>query len=146
MLIGQYVNKITKKGRTALPSTYRKKIGQEAIVAKWYEGCIVIISKKNWQSHIQRLTGKENFLTLPIRDTDRFILGSAFEIKFDSQGRFVVPKTLRDYAGFRDELIYLGLGERIEIWDKNKWEEREKDIQQKASNMLEQIAKENRKS
>lgn len=145
MLIGQYVNKITKKGRTALPSNFRKIIGQKAIAAKWYEGCIVIVSKGNWYSHIQRLTGKDNFLTLPVRDTDRFILGSAFEVSFDSQGRFVVPKRLREYAGFNDEVVYLGLGERIEIWDKEKWQKKEKNIQQEAGQMLEKIAKENKK-
>lgn len=142
MLIGQYIASLTEKGRTALPKRFREVIGDSVIVAKWYEGCLVVVDAPSWVELLQKLTGKSEIITAPVRDTDRFILGSAFEVELDAQGRFVIPKVLRDYAGLKSEIIFLGLGSRVEIWDKGAWEEREKYVQENAPEMIEKLAKE----
>lgn len=144
MLIGHYFVKVTEKGRTALPKKFREEIGETGIVAKWYESCLVVVGLAKWQNLLAKLTAKSEFVTEPVRDTDRFILGSAFEVEMDSQGRFVVPKVLRDFARLFDEVVFLGLGDRIEIWNKKNWIERESYIQKNAGNMIEKIAKQKR--
>lgn len=141
MLIGQYFTKVTEKGRCALPKTFRKQLGDKAIIAKWYEGCLVIVGGNRWEALLTKLTGKSEIITLPVRDTDRFILGSAFEFLTDSQGRFVIPKVLRDYAQLKEEAVFVGLGERIEVWNKNAWNEREAYIQKHATELVEKLAK-----
>lgn len=83
-------------------------------------------------------------MTAPVRDTDRFILGSAFALEADAQGRVVIPETLARYANLGTEIIFLGLGERAEIWNKADWEEREKEISKEASALLEKVADENK--
>jgi MraZ protein len=141
MLVGQYIQKISTKGRTALPAKFRQVLGKDVIVAKWYEGCLVIVDGKSWQALLLKLTGKSEIITAPVRDTDRFILGSAFEVNLDNQGRFVIPKLLREYAGLAEEAVFVGLGDRVEIWDKKGWEERERYVQKHASEMVEKLAK-----
>ena len=140
MLIGQYVNRLNEKGRTALPAKFREIVGDSAIIAKWYEGCLVVVDTNSWEVLLTKLTGKSEIITSPVRDTDRFILGSAFEINLDSQGRFVIPKILREYAGLKDEITFVGLGTRVEVWDKKAWEEREKFVQEHASEFVEKLA------
>ena len=142
MLVGQYIQKISDKGRTALPAKFRREIGKDAIVAKWYEGCLIVVDLKSWDELLLKLTGKSEIITAPVRDTDRFILGSAFEVSFDQQGRFVVPRALRDYARLVDEVVFVGLGNRIEVWNKKGWEKREKQVQEKASDLVEKLARE----
>ena len=144
MLLGRYFSRLTVKGRTALPIRYRQEIGERVVIARWYEGCLVVVGLVEWNQLLGRLTKKVEVPTQPVRDTDRFILGSAYELKLDSQGRFVIPKYLRDYAELKDEIVFLGLGDRIEVWDKNTWEKQEKFIQEHAEEMIEQIAKEKR--
>jgi MraZ protein len=139
-LIGQYEVKLTEKGRLALPVGYRKIVGNKAFIARWYEGCLVIVSSGSWDALLERVTAKSAHLTQAVRDTDRFILGSAFEIELDEQGRFVVPKLLREYAQLSGNVTFLGLGDRIEIWDSNAWNKREKIIYDSASALLERIA------
>ena len=56
-----------------------------------------------------------------IRDTTRFLVGSAHEIDLDKQGRFVLPQSLKSFSKVNDEVVFLGLMRWIEIWDKNKW-------------------------
>lgn len=140
MLIGHYFTKLTTKGRTALPKIFRKQIGNTAIAARWYEGCLVIVGEKQWGELLDKLTAKAAVITQSVRDTDRFILGSAFEIKFDSQGRFVIPRALREYAGLREEAVFMGLGDRVEVWDRQNWEDREELIQKHASSLVEKLA------
>jgi MraZ protein len=141
MLVGQYIQKISTKGRTAVPAKFRQALGQNVIVAKWYEGCLVIVDSKSWQALLLKLTGKSEVITAPVRDTDRFILGSAFEINLDNQGRFVIPKLLREYAGLTEQAVFVGLGDRVEVWDKKGWGEREKYVQKYAGEMVEKLAK-----
>ena len=50
---------------------------------------------------------------------------------------------LRQYAGLKNEVIFLGLGDRVEVWDKETWLKRESLIQKRASIILEKVAKEN---
>ena len=140
MFIGHYYSVLTDKGRTAFPKKFRVQIGEAGICAKWYEGCLVIVGEDKWGALLERLTGKSEIITKPVRDTDRFILGSAFEIDFDAQGRFVVPKVLRDYAQLSDEIVFVGLGDRVEVWNKKDWEEREKKVADEAEVLIEEIA------
>ncbi len=142
MIIGYFENKLNDKGRTALPAKFRHELGTEIIVAKWYEGCIVLIGSKSWLGLIGKLSGESKIVTSSVRDTDRFIMGSAFEIILDDQGRFVIPKSLRDYANIGGEIIFLGLGDRVEIWDKKRWSEREKYVAEHAAEIIENIAQE----
>jgi MraZ protein len=141
MLIGQYKSKLTDKERIAVPKKFRQELGEELIVAKWYENCLVLVSCDTWKRLLKRLTGKSELVTAPVREIDRFILGSAFEIKLDAQGRFVLPEVLRIYSGITDEVIFIGLLDRAEIWSSDKWTKLEEISERRASEAVEKIAK-----
>ena len=140
MLLGNYSSKISPSNRIAVPNLFRKDLGNSFIVAKWYETCLVLVSNQRWEELLQRITGKSRVVTQSVRDTDRFILGSAFEISTDAQGRVVLPATLVSFAQLKDEVVFLGLGDRVEIWSKSVWEERESYIAKHAAELLEKIA------
>ena len=110
------------------------------IIAKWYEGCVVIVSESSWEGILQKLTGKMNILTKAVRDTDRFILGSAFECELDSQGRFVIPGNLKGYANLGEDVVFLGLGDRVELWNTKVWNDKEKSVQENAEITLETLS------
>ncbi len=139
MLIGQYYSKITLKNRISLPKKFRNEVGERLIIAKWYEGCCVIVSESSWKEIMEKLTGRMEILTKAVRDTDRFILGSAFELELDFQGRFVIPGNLKEYAELTEDVVFLGLGNRIELWDAKIWSEKEKVIQESAEVALEKM-------
>ena len=144
MLIGSYTSSLSSKRRTAIPKKFLEILGKEIILAKWYEQCLVIVNKEVWEALLNKLSGKAEIATKPVRDTDRFILGSAYEIKPDSQGRIILPVNLVKYADLKENLIFLGLKDRVEIWNKDVWEEKEKEISAKASEYIEKIANEKR--
>ena len=141
MLIGQYKAVINLKRRVAIPSKFRKELGENPIISRWYEGCLVIVSRESWKALLERLTGARSKVTEPVRDTDRFILGSAYELEPDWQGRVVIPKSLAEYTNLKDETTFLGLGDRVEVWNRASWDTREKLIAKKAGELIEKISK-----
>jgi len=142
VLIGNYTSSLSAKRRTAIPKKFLEILGKEIILAKWYENCLVIVRKSVWDALLNKLSGKAEIATKPVRDTERFIMGSAYEVQPDSQGRIVIPQNLVSYANLESNLVFLGLKDRVEIWDKRLWEEKEKEVSQKASEYLEKIANE----
>ncbi len=122
MLIGEYEHSLDAKGRLIMPSKLRESIGEKFIVTKGLDGCLFGFSKQEWTNFEEKLK------TLPLtnknaRDFVRFFLSGATECEIDKQGRFLIVANLRQYASMEKDVVIIGVGTRIEIWNKQKWEE-----------------------
>lgn len=142
MFLGQYSSKLTDKDRLAVPKKFRNELGSDLVVARWYETCLVLVAKEKFDRLKFRLTGGERLVISPVRDIDRFFLGGAYEIKLDNQGRFIVPGALLTYGEIKEEVVFVGLGDRVEIWAMQKWVELEKVSETRAKQALEKISNE----
>lgn len=139
MFLGHYQKNFNiTKGRTALPSSYLKELGNKIIITKGYEGSLLIVKSEEWQEVIKGVLG-ESFLSGLSRQTDRFLLGNAFEIKLDSQGRCVIPAKLREYAKLGKEIMFIGVGNRIELWDKQNWDKNDQYLNQNIEEISEKL-------
>ena len=88
---------------------------------------------KNFEEKLQKLP-----LTNPnARKFSRFFLAGASACEVDKQGRILLPAVLRSFAGLEKEVALVGVGSRIEIWDKATWEEKNQydDMDEIAENM-----------
>lgn len=141
MLIGQYHTSISSKGRTAVPTRLRRDLGEVVIVTRWYEGSLALFSISSWEK-IQKDILEGASLTGAFRGTERFLFGGAYEAELDEQGRFVIPQTLRIYAGFISKIVFLGIKDRVEIWDEGRWSKLEENITKRAEILIEQVQKE----
>lgn len=122
MLLGNYLAKLDlQKGRTSLPSKFRSILGQKIIITLGFENTLMIIGLKSWEKVVGGIVNQP-FIAGAARDTDRFLLGSAFEAELDSQGRFIIPPSLRQRTKLTEDIIFVGVGNRIEVWDKDAWE------------------------
>ena len=122
MLIGEFEHSIDTKGRLVLPAKIKDDLGKEFIVTKGLDGCLFGYSLAEWNKFEEKLK------TLPLtnkitRDFVRFFLSGAVEEETDKQGRFLLPANLREYASLTKDAVIIGVGTRIEIWDKKKWNE-----------------------
>ncbi|MCX6816325.1 MAG: division/cell wall cluster transcriptional repressor MraZ [Candidatus Beckwithbacteria bacterium] len=139
MLIGHYTTKADPKGRVALPAKFKTVLGAKLIVTAGYENSLMIVAPKDWAKVIGEVTNRK--LTLePARATDRFLLGSAFEVELDSQGRFIIPKYLRNYAGINESVVFIGVGNRVELWSEAKWTDYEKYLSKNISQLGEKLS------
>ena len=120
MLIGEFEHSIDTKGRLVLPAKIKDDLGKEFIVTKGLDGCLFGYSLTEWSKFEEKL--KALPLTNKItRDFVRFFLSGAVEEETDKQGRFLLPANLREYASLTKDAVIIGVGTRIEIWDKKKW-------------------------
>ena len=120
MLIGEFEHSLDAKGRLIMPSKLRTDIGETFIITKGLDGCLFGFSLSEWKNFEGKLK------TLPLtnknaRDFVRFFLSGAIECEIDKQGRFLISNNLREYATMEKEVIIIGVGTRIEIWSKDKW-------------------------
>ncbi len=120
MLIGEYEHSLDAKGRLIMPVKIREDIGEKFIVTKGLDGCLFGFSQNEWSNFQEKLK------TLPLtnknaRDFVRFFLSGAIECEIDKQGRFLIASNLREYAQMEKEAVIIGVGTRIEIWNRDKW-------------------------
>ena len=122
MLIGEYSHSLDVKGRLIMPAKLREDMGENFIITTGLDGCLFGFSMSEWQKFEDKLK------TLPItnknaRNFVRFFLSGATECELDKQGRFLIPGKLREVASLDKDVTIIGAGTRIEIWNKEKWEE-----------------------
>lgn len=141
MLLGTYPAKLAANHRVAIPAPLKRELEDKVILAKWYEGCLVLVSQSSLKALLRRITGGTRLITNPVRGSEHFIFSSAYEVAVDEQGRIVIPEYLIQYAGLAEDIYFLGVGDRVEIWDKKIWDEREKLIVKEAPAYIEELAK-----
>jgi len=122
LFYGEYQHSLDAKGRMIVPSKFREGLGEKFILTKGLDECLFAYSLEEWSNLEQKLK------TLPFTDKDvrafvRFFFAGATECELDKQGRILIPQNLRDYAKLEKELYIIGVSTRVEIWEKNKWEE-----------------------
>ncbi len=120
MLIGEFEHSLDAKGRLIMPAKLKSAIGDRFIVTKGLDGCLFAFSQEEWKNFEEKLKA------LPLsnrnsREFTRFFLSGATECEIDKQGRFLIPNNLRESAELKKEAVIIGVGTRIEIWDKEKW-------------------------
>lgn len=141
MYLGTYNVKVASGRRVFIPAPFRVELGEKLIIAKWYENCLVLVAADKWQALYKKLIGSQKVIVSPIRDTERFILGSAYNSEPDEQGRIVISENLSEFASLGEEVSFIGLGNRIEIWDKKIWKEKQKSLTKEAAGLIEKLAK-----
>jgi MraZ protein len=139
MLIGSYLGNLSDARRVAVPKKFLKELGENPVLAMWYEDCLILVSSGFWEKILQRLTGGKKAEDLGVRDIERFILGSAFETEPDEQGRIIIPEILASYANLGKEIVFVGLADRVEVWSKTQWDERSKTLAKTTKEYIENI-------
>ncbi len=120
MLLGEYNHSLDAKGRVSVPSKLRLDLGESFIVTKGLDNCLFAYSKDEWTTFESKLKA------LPLTNTNarnfvRFFFSGATECEIDKQGRINIPQNLRDYASVTKDVTIVGVGTRVEIWDREKW-------------------------
>lgn len=122
MFMGEYNHTIDTKGRVIVPSKFRETLGDEFVVTKGLDGCLFVYDNQEWTAFEEKLKA------LPITNKDarafvRFFLAGAAGVEVDKQGRILLPVSLREFAALEKDVVLIGVGSRIEIWSRERWED-----------------------
>lgn len=125
--IGEYEVTLDAKGRFSLPAGFRKQLqeGAEArgfVLSRGLGKFLNLYTRDVWDLHAAKLLKLNDFNT-KVRAFKTLILGSAVEVFPDSAGRVLIPKQQQQHAQLTKSLIFASVGNKIEIWDKEIYEQ-----------------------
>ena len=121
MFMGEYNHTIDAKGRLIIPSKFREALGDEFVVTKGMDGCLFVFDNPEWQNFAEKLR-ELPMMDKEVRQFTRFFLAGAASVEVDKQGRILLPSVLREFADITKDAVLVGVGSRIEIWSKDRWE------------------------
>jgi MraZ protein len=118
---------LDSKGRLAIPARHRERIltrGDGHVVATVdRDYCLLIYPLPDWEE-IERKLIRLPTLNKQARRLQRLMLGHATELELDAHGRILLTRELRDFAGLERQAMLIGQGNKLELWDEQRWNER----------------------
>ena len=137
--MGEFRHNLDTKGRLISPAKIRANFGEKFIITKGIDKCLFVYPLNEWESIIQKYRELPN--TKEARDFMRFFLSGASECEFDRLGRINISEPLLKYASLNRECVIIGVNERLEIWNKDLWDnfvlENEKNFSNIADHLFE---------
>lgn len=113
--------RLDAKGRVFFPSAYRKALGggEARFVLKRdvYQPCLVVYPYDVWEQEVGELQARLNRWNPAESMLLRQFLSDVEVFSLDANGRFLIPKRFKE-TGIRQEVAFVGLDDRIEVWDK----------------------------
>ena len=123
-MVGKYVHTVDPKGRLFVPSKLRDELGASFYVTLGLDHCLSVYTEAGWQA----IVDKYNALPISQARKMRFLFANAAHCEPDKLGRFLIPTTLRDYAGLKQEVTFIGQAGHAEIWDTEAYERLEAEM------------------
>lgn len=111
-----------------MPTRLRQRLDQECqgqlvITIDTEERCLLIYPLPQWEIIQEKIEALPSF-NKAARRIQRLLIGHATDIECDSNGRFLVPLPLREYATLNKKVVLLGQGNKLELWGEEHWHER----------------------
>ena len=116
-MTGQYTHNLDAKGRLAIPARMREELGDVFYVTLSMEKCLHAYSAESWSAFTERV----NAMSYLDQQRMRPLYAFAAKCELDSQGRVLLPQTLRDFAGLTKSVTVVGNNTHAEFWDSEVW-------------------------
>ncbi|OGK24840.1 division/cell wall cluster transcriptional repressor MraZ [Candidatus Roizmanbacteria bacterium RIFCSPHIGHO2_12_FULL_37_9b] len=122
--IGEYRVTFSGQGRIIIPKKIREALGtgKAFTLTKGFDSCLSGFRNTDWEKAAKELISQSS-LEVQKSETKRHLFSSAAIVEIDNQGRFVIPRTLMEYAGLNNKAAIIGVGDHFEVWDPKKWDE-----------------------
>jgi MraZ protein len=123
---GKHYKSLDSKGRLIVPAPFRDILSSNLsskliITNEVFDKCLCAYTVNEWQTLIEKVNRMPQ-TSDAVKYFMRRVIGSAIECEVDKQGRVLLAPALRIDAGLDSDVVILGLGNRIEIWDKSELE------------------------
>lgn len=120
MFLGEFIHKIDSKNRIMMPSDFRESLGEEFYITKGPEKSLVLYTNEEFEKKAKRYE-EMSYQSKNNRAMKRLFFSSSVRASLDKQGRLLLNKQLRDYAGLKEEAIIIGNNTNLEVWDLDNW-------------------------
>lgn len=124
--LGEYEATLDAKGRFLLPAGFKKRLPEDElncfVVNRGFEKCLALYTLKEWEPLFAKIKGLNEFDPKQ-REFRRAFLNGATYVEPDSAGRLLLPPNLKIYAELQKDIVITAAGNKMEIWDSNKYKQ-----------------------
>ena len=138
MFFGNYSHSLDDKGRLVIPRKMRDELGLKIFIMKGYDGALSIYKEESFVKLVEELE-RLSFNKKENRDYLRLKLTSVVDLDVDKMGRVQIPQALLAKYHIGKDVIVLGAGDHIEVWDMKKYEEYISSIEDKFEDIAERL-------
>ena len=127
MFEGQSTHVLDAKGRICIPKRIQEQLTRTeggqllCVVTRGFDGCLNLFAKETFDQVRSRLA-TDPFVTPRERRMQRLVFPNTVTAQLDSSGRLLIPEKLKRLAGLEREVVILGVADRAEIWNPERWE------------------------
>jgi len=130
---GTFTPKLDDKSRLTVPMKYREELGFHLTVVCEQEHCLSIYAKDVLDQLLEPVN-RASPTWLDVREYQRWMNSRAEDADPDHQGRITITPMQRAWAGLDKDVIVIGAGNRLEVWDPARWEEYSKTLDARFAN------------
>ncbi len=116
MFTCEYNHTIDQKGRLIIPNKFRNLLGEVFVITKGIDECLEIYDKETWDKFSEKINALP-YSNPSAREFKRIFIGRATDVSPDKMGRVQLTIALRNVAGLKQDITFLGVGDHIELWD-----------------------------
>lgn len=120
---GQDLHTMDPKGRVNIPARHRRtalRRGDKLFVMPGFEECLVMLDDAGFGEYANRVRSLPGSAE-EARRFERTLFPRTVELEPDEQGRVVIPEMLRGYAGLARAVLILGVNNRVELWNPDRY-------------------------
>lgn len=133
MFLNQYHHFFDDKSRLTIPAKFRELPSEGAFVVPGFDRNLMVLPPAVFQVIYDRLNALS--ITDPnARLLRQSILGNALKVVPDGSHRILLSQNLRDYAGLKSEVVFVGQGDYFELWAAESWRTQEDKINDSETN------------
>ena len=140
MFFGNYSHSLDEKGRLVVPKKMREELGNKIFIMKGFDGALAIYQLSAYDKVMEELQ-KYSFNKKENRDYLRLKLASIVDLDVDKLGRVQLPTAVVNKYHINKDVIVLGAGDHIEVWDKARYEEYMTSIEDEYEEIAERLEK-----
>ena len=140
VLVGEYEFTLDVKSRVAIPARLRHAFVDGIFVTRGYERCISGYAPAEWERFVAEQIQSTPGMSSKGRMLRRRTLASANLLELDAQGRIKLPASLLEYASIVRDVTIIGVEDRIELWDRNRWAQYLKQSEEEADAAADELA------
>ena len=130
---GTWMPKLDDKSRLTLPAKYREDLTDEVTVVCEQERCLSIYPRQTLDAMMEPINAAPSTLQ-DVREYQRWTQYRAEDATPDRQGRITITAVQRTWAGLDKEVVVIGAGSRLEVWDPATWHEYSATLDEKFAN------------
>lgn len=140
MLLGEYEHTIDDKNRLTLPARFRQSLAGGVVVSRGIDPCLDVYTREGWEGTVAARLADLDPFSRETRQMRRRVYSSGVEAELDKQGRVTLPAGLMKQASLGRDVVVLGVGDHLEVWDRGAWQTERDDVEGRVELVAERLA------